>query len=274
MKATKLITTAAVATLGLTLLSPTVLAAKTPEQIAEAERAKTLTGKGKVTFEESNTKTDKGDPEEETIIDVPGVVNPDGGPLRVDFVSELDFGVQEIKLAGGVYNAAAAEDKTNNKIRGNFVQVTDSRGAGDDGVSKGWELKAKMSKQFETADKTSKIKGASISYLNPVVTYKEDKGSVQTPRPDVALDKAKYEANGAAILSVDENGNGNEETMLTAKKGNGLGTYYLQFGRNKDYSKQADDTTASSVKLTVPANLPLKQSEYTADITWTINELK
>ena len=283
MKATKLITATAVATLGLTLLAPSALAAPT-----QPNDAKALIGSGDITFtEDSGRKTDPGDPETVDPLDPEkpiGPINPTGGPLRIDFLTDLHF-KGEVTEAGkegqalittnkGEYNAASAQPvlKDGKTIkRGNYVQVSDYRSAGDDGQAKGWKLSAKMTKQFTDKDAKSVLNGSTISYANPVVTFKDDEGPI---RKNLAEDKTKFEATAAVAdkaLAFYEKGASTE--MLTAHKGNGFGTYYLQFGRSEEFDGAKVDSSANSVKLTVPANTPMKATSYVGEITWTLEEI-
>lgn len=273
MKATKLVTTAAVATLGLTLLSPVVLA---------ADEASTFGGRGTVTFKEDDGEEPTGDPEEKTELITPPTeeVNNKKGPLRVDRVTTLNFGEHNISTKKGLYTAAAVKDTSTDKdknekeiVRGNWIQVTDKRQAGNDGLAKGWKLSATLSKQFQTS--TAQIKGATIKYENPLLTFKDEDGSTTNPRQDLLADGTKFKKTAMDELKAKEDGTaGDSVEMISATKGNGFGTYYLQFGRNKDYGgTNGEDTTGKSVTLMVPANTPLQEAAYNAEITWTISEL-
>lgn len=264
MKATKLITTAAVATLGLTLLAPTVL--------AEGGDSKTLTGNGSITYEEDTSTNPPVDPEIPTDPVKPiGPVNPDEGNISVDMVPNLKFTDDKGKNAKistkeGHYQAAAAKT-TNSKDqevkRGNWVQITDKR-AMKNNTTAGWVLKANMTQQFKNAD-GGVLKGATLDFTNPAVTTDIENGFGKgnptgvipgiTAQPTVTLS----ESNGA-------------QPMASAAAGSGFGTYMIQYGRSDEFNG-GTDTSASSIKLTVPANTPLAASEYTAKITWTIGDI-
>lgn len=272
MKATKLVTSAAVATLGLTLLAPSVLA-------APGDVAKTLKGNADITFTENTDPVTPVDPEKPDPVDPPGPVNPEGGPLGVNVVTDLHFkgkggtDTAKIELNGGEYFAGkpvGINKDTGAKTtydRGNWVQITDSRAVDKNGP-KGWKLSARLSKQFVNAD-GQELTGAKITYMNPVVTADSD---TALPRTDL-LTGSDFKAGSDLVLAFDKDGGGTKE-MLVASQGKGFGTYFLQFGRGQEFLAQgADDTTASSVKLDVPANLPIAASQYNAEITWSIDTL-
>ncbi|MGX7024918.1 WxL domain-containing protein [Vagococcus hydrophili] len=270
MKSTKLVTTAAVATLGLTLLAPSVLA-------AGVEEAKELNGKGTIEYVEDNGPVDPIDPEIVTpIVDPPGEKNDKAGSLRVDFISQLNFkgdgadGKAKITTNQGKYNAAEATYKkdingvSTDVKRGNWVQVTDKRTLNDEGIAAGWTLSAKLSKQFTTGKST--LNGATIAYNNPYVSMKTATGMVES-------DQVKTVAGN--VLKLDES-----KVMANAEKGKGFGTYTVEYGRPAADAENAngftEDTKTShkSVELTVPANTPLQAGKkYEAEITWTMAEL-
>ncbi len=265
MKKTKLVTAAALVTFSLSLLAPTVLA-------APGDDAKTLTGNGDITFTENTDKEDPKDPEKPEIVDPPGPVNPEGGPLGVNLITDLHFkgenGADKAKISinqGEFYAAkpVSVDGKTTYN-RGNWVQVTDSRSVDKDGP-KGWKLSAQLTKQFTNADGQT-LNGATITYMNPVVTAESD---TTEPRKDL-LTTPDFKMGSNLTLAYDAAGSSQE--MLTAVQGKGFGQYYLQFGRSAEFSG-ADDTTASSVKLTVPANTQTAANQYNAEITWTIASL-
>lgn len=266
MKATKLVTTAAIATLGLTLLAPSALAEGSP-----------WAGAGDITFSEDTGKLDPTDPEKPGKIDPPGTVNPTGGPFAINVVSDLHFkgenadGSAKISTNKGEFFAGKPVGKVEGKEleRGNWVQVTDMRAVDKNGP-KGWKLSAALTKQFaNTEDDTQKIDGATITYTNPVVTAEKDK----EPRPDLLLGSdAKFTAGATKVLEFKDGGSESVE-MATAKAGSGFGTYYLQFGRSSTIEGVTEDTTANSVKLTVPSNTPVAAKKYVAEITWTLSDL-
>ncbi|MEG0733219.1 MAG: WxL domain-containing protein [Vagococcus sp.] len=264
MKATKLITTAAVATLGLTLLAPTVL--------AEGGDAKKLTGNGSITYEEDTSTNPPVDPEIPTDpVDPIGPTNPDGGALSVDMVPNLKFTDDKgqnakISTQQGHYQAAAA--KTKNKKgddvkRGNWVQITDKRALKDNKTA-GWELKANMTQQFKNAD-GGVLKGATIDFTNPAVTTDIENG-FGAGNPTGVIPGI------TATPTVQLSETGGAKSMAKAAAGSGFGTYMIQYGRSDEFNG-GTDTSANSIKLTVPANTPLAASEYTAKITWTIGDI-
>lgn len=257
MKATKLVTTAALAALGLSVLAPSVLAA--PDS---------LPGSGEITFKEGtdpNPPVDPEDPEEE--VDPPGPVNPEGGPLTIDFVGDLKFGTQNITPNEGIYYAAEASTTLKGGgsaiKRGNWVQITDQRAVTAAGEL-GWNVKAELTEQFTAPVSGSVLSGSTLTYSNPVVTTETDtSGTIGgiTPVNNVTLEYVE--------------GGGGSETMVSAEPGHGFGTYSIQYGRAAGFGGLTESTKTSnkSIQLVVPANKPLAKETYTAEITWTIEEL-
>lgn len=260
MKATKLVTSAAVVTLGLTLLAPSVLAAS----------ATTYNGEGKITYKEGDGGTVPIDPEIVDPIEPPVKPNPENGPLRVEFATTLDFGEQDITANKGEYFAKEvevtdAEDATKKANRGNFIQIADLRSLDDNGKTKGWNLTAELTEQFASA-KNSTLNGAYLSYSNPFVN------AVKPNENFNPSDEVQTVSN--VDLKLNET-----KSMARAEVGRGFGVYTIEYGRpaatdnNQNGFTNDTKTSHKSVKLTVPANTPLQKEEYKSTITWTMNEL-
>jgi hypothetical protein len=179
-------------------------------------------------------------------------------------VGDLTFENGKINSNEGKYFAkevTTQNGKGETIKRGNWVQVTDKRSVKNNKPS-GWELSAQLTKQFTNTD-GGVLTGATLNYINPVVTSKSDQsGTIAgiTPSANVVL---AYDAAGSST------------PMLKADEGSGFGTYYIQYGREEGFGglTAADKTSDKSIELTVPANTPLAAQEYKAEITWTIKEL-
>ncbi len=252
MKTKKIITTAALVSFGVTLLSPIALA-----------ESKSTAGEGTITYKEDKGKEEVVDPEDpkKPVEPGDGGHNEDEGALRVDFVSHLRF-TEDAKIttnAGTFYaNPTKVKPLTSGEgetpvygdpvERGNFVQITDKR-ALKEGKSAGWKLSAELTKQFTTGK--SELKGATLDYVMPTVNSKSG-----------TVDPADVVAKG---FELSKDGGG--ANVLTAAAEKGWGTYTVEYGTAKDA------TMDKGVKLTVPANTPLEAAKYTAEITWTISEL-
>lgn len=116
-----------------------------------AEEAESPTGIG---FQSDTNPTDPVDPIDPTD---PGEGPGTGmeGPLSLDYVPPLQFGIQEITGRVETY------ETTNLKP---YIQVTDKRGTGE-----GWTVKASLSEFTDTGDGTKTLNGVVISFDNSEV---------------------------------------------------------------------------------------------------------
>lgn len=235
--------------------------------VAAHADAKSQAAKGTMTFTEDNDPKDIGDPEDkdDVITDPkePIIVNPDRGSFSIDAVTELNFGTDKIKAfsAAQEYFAAAIPTTTSTKgdvTRGNFVQFTDVRGT----ANHKYTVSAQLTKQFEAnANTGSFLSGAKIDYSNAVISSKDP--AAQWPVTTVAGFTLSPDAAGT--------GAGSSVPVIENKDASkGIGTYMIEFGQFGDGTA---DTTADSVKLTVPNANILLADTYTAEITWSIAEV-
>ncbi|MEW4402273.1 WxL domain-containing protein [Enterococcus sp. AN402] len=114
------------------------------------------------------TNPDQPNPDPEN----PGTGNP--GPLSLDYVSNIEFGKQEIKGKDAVYNA---------KTEHPYVQVSDRRGTGT-----GWTLKASV-EEFKNEDASKLLKGAELSLKNGEIKTSIGNVSEKPQGYDVILNK-------------------------------------------------------------------------------------
>lgn len=130
--------------------------------------------------------------------DNPNSNDPTGntGPLRIDYISNIDFGSQTISGATQTYTAAAPKLRTE-------VQVSDLRGTGA-----GWNLQVSYSQDkagFKTADGKD-LKGAELNLpLGDLKTTPDNQSGLPT----------------AAALTV----NANAQNIMTSAVNAGLGTW-------------------------------------------------
>ena len=166
------------------------------------------------------------------------------GPLSIDYASSLDFGTQKITSKDEVYKAKAQKyiDKDSVEKTGpNFVQVTDNRGS-----ETGWTLQMKQNSQFATAD-ADELTGAEITFKN---------GNIVT-----ASDSAK--PTGQATIVADPAGN--LKNVMSAKDGQGAGTYLLDWGTDAA-------TGADSIELSVPGSTTKYAKKYSTTFTWVLSD--
>jgi len=157
--------------------------------------------------------TDPGNP-----VDPIDPIDPEGpkpgtpGPLSIDYASSLDFDKQKITSTTQVYKAKAQKFKGDRGDGPNYVQVSDTRGT--DG---GWSLQVKQDGQFKIKDTDKVLTGAEITFKNAHVTT-----ASASPKPSIFKES----------FSLNPDGNGVAENIMTAKAGEGSGTYVLAFGDN------------------------------------------
>lgn len=249
------------------LISSTLILATAFVAVAPAAHAvpDSLTGKGTVQYIEDTSPNPIIDPEDPENEIQPGAeieVNPDGGAISIDAVSNLDFGEQEIGVSAtpSYYKAKALEttDKDGAAItRGHFVQWTDKRS----GTDHTYEIKAAMTQQFTNG--TSQLTGATITYANPLLNSAMPQANWPTGTPATTFTLA---GDAAKAMVLDNSASTGAQ---------GLGTYVLEFGTSAAGVTNANGDAATglagdSVELMVPAGLSILEGEYTADITWTI----
>jgi len=204
---------------------------------------------GTVTFIPGDGATKPQDPDhpgEE--LEEPGGTGMEG-PLTIDIVPILDFGIQKISGNTEFYEAKAQEIKRKNALDyeyvANYVQVTDNRGLS---VPGGWTLTVTQTQQFTniTNGTTNVLNGAKIHFKN---------GTLKTLNP---LDEVVSELTlGAAQL------------VMGAALGQGAGTSIEQFGATADLTS---DKLNPSILLEVPGTTAKVAGEYTAVIVWTLND--
>lgn len=127
----------------------------------------------------------------------PGTGN--AGPLSIDYVPNIKFGIKEIELRDKVYNAINENP---------FIQVTDKRGTGA-----GWALTA-QTQGFKTTTGLQ-LKGAEISFKHGEVKTRQGNTSTPAVGYDVTLN------------------NTDSQVVMDAQKDAGLGTWLGVFSGNE-----------------------------------------
>lgn len=198
------------------------------------------------------------------------------GPLRIDFVPNLNFNSNKI-VAGDIdYAADALLFKDVISPRGYFIQVSDYR---EDRT--GWSLQVRQETQFINQSKAnSQLNGAVLSF---------DKSWTNTPNggsrhPDVSKEVIRL------------NNIGETYTLAKADKGTGGGTWSITFGASHDnknnetptFSPRLDEAGQpvidsakgnqavymnDAVHLSVPKGTDKEPGTYSTVLTWIISEL-
>lgn len=218
----------------------------------------------------TNPPTDPEDPGKPVDPEEPIVVNPDGGTLSVDAVTNLEFMKQKAVTTDQTYFAKQVTVKENGAAkgtRGNFVQVTDKRI--DNRTA--WKLSAKMTKQFTAG--TNVLAGSTLTYTNPLIN-------------GAGTDKDLFPKLGTGSSSFTLTESGNEvDVMATDAATKGFGTFTVEFGNSAGYAGgTATDSTGTpnatdanliengSVQLFVPGKAIKTKAAYTAEVLWSISE--
>lgn len=242
-----------------------------------ADTATSFAGTGKVTVGEAEDTEDPDgktvDPEEKDDKGTPDEIdvnNKTKGPIKVEQVSQLNFGNIQGK-AGAIQTFAQpvlftkdseGKELTTPKKRGALVQFADVRSD-----VYGYTLTAAMTQQFSNTDKSKQLGGASITYKSPML--KAGTGN-ENIAPEAISSTFTLAEDGAA------------STVLTADKTKqeGKGRYTLEFGQSSDYNSQTpgagQNGTAGSLDESVALNIPtntasnMAKGNYDAKITWSV----
>ncbi|MBK5491840.1 WxL domain-containing protein [Bacillus sp. TH13] len=166
------------------------------------------------------------------------------GPLSIDYASSLDFGKQKITSTDQVYKAAAQKFNGERGEGPNYVQVTDNRG-----TEKGWSLQVKQNGQFKS-DSGKELTGAEITFNNSVVNT-----ASESKKPSIVK----------SSFNLTPEGTGVAQNIMSAKAGEGAGTYVLAFGD--------DNTAADSIELSVPGKTTKYAEKYSTSLIWTLTDV-
>ncbi|EUJ27996.1 WxL domain-containing protein [Listeria cornellensis] len=180
-------------------------------------------------------------------LDPDGDVTPGtGGPLSIGYVSEFDFGTQEISGETKTYNAKLDKVKVSGEYvdAPNNVQVSDNRGN-----NAGWSLTVAQNGQLKDGSARN-LEGAEIAIKKGTAVTKTG-ADVVAPTVNQQI---KLNPNGTASM------------VMNATADQGMGQWVDKFG--------ADNTEAAdSVTLTVPGkSAKYADSDYATTLTWTLSD--
>jgi hypothetical protein len=243
---------------------------------AHATAPDSLNQSGTVTIEGSQV-TDPVDPENPEKVVNPGDSPSTKGPLRIDFVSVLDFGESKISKGKRNYNALAQQFFDDTGPRGSYIQITDQQAD-----SSGWTLQVKQETQFN----------------NPILQDKEKqelKGAVLSLDKGWANSSGTSEAPNVTRETIALNSIGSAYEVATARTGSGKGVWTIAFGASKDNKNEQPATLSpvmdtsgkpvmdqtykkpvysnSAITLTVPETTKIYPVEYQTEITWILAKL-
>ncbi|MGX7265059.1 WxL domain-containing protein [Enterococcus crotali] len=216
------------------------------------------------------------DPENPGKVVDPGPSPSTKGELRLDFVPQLNFYRNKLVGKDMIYpvNAQLFHDET--PARGNFVQVSDDRGA-----ALGWTLQLRQEAQFQNSmDPNNQLNGAFLSL---------DKSWASSNRADI---EAPLVSKDVILL----NRIGETYNLAEAKPGGGVGSWSISFGASIDNPKNQEATLTpkvdaeekavfdptfenkqmienSAITLSVPGTTEKIPGTYTTVLTWILAEL-
>lgn len=225
---------------------------------------------------EGNSKSITIDPENPDDIVNPGKSPVTEGPLRIDYVSSLNFGTAQIKKNSRIYYGQAQQFYGGTGPRGSYIQITDQREK-----STGWSVQVKQNYQFETTSKTGKkqeLRGATLTLDKG---WANSSGYSQSP----TVTRETIEIN--SIGSVYE--------LATAVTGSGQGVWTISFGASGSNSNNQDNTlkpiigrdgktvldeiygkevySNTAVALRVPEHTVIYPGTYETELIWILGEL-
>ncbi|WP_430597942.1 WxL domain-containing protein [Enterococcus sp. AZ177] len=203
----------------------------------------------------------------------PGIANGTQGPLRIDFVPQLDFGKGKVVNKKVIFPVNAQQFKGSTTSRGQFIQVSDYRPN-----PTGWALQIRQEEQFKSAENNT-LKGAILSFDNSWTNSKTNAAQA----PDVSKE----------VIHL--NNIGETYDLAKAEFGKGGGTWSIVFGASGENSSGQKATLApklddqgkpvidqklkkniysnSAVKLAIPEAEEIKAGTYSTVLTWIISEL-
>lgn len=257
------------------LAAACVVSVSLEQQVGFAE-AETVNGSGSVTVTGSD-HTKPVDPENPGTTVDPGESPNTTGPLRIDYVSALDFNKATIQKKDRTYEALAQQFFDETEPRGSYIQITDQRGS-----SSGWTLQVKQNTQFHNYVIQNQEEQTLVgAYLSLDKGWANSSGDSQAPtvtRETIGLN---------AIDTAYE--------VATASPGTGRGVWTIAFGASETNSNQQTPTlkplkdkdgkdvidevynkpaySNSAVTLTVPESTKIYPVQYETEITWILAKL-
>jgi len=197
---------------------------------------------------EKVTPVDPVKPEEKVDPDDKPLITENQGLLSIDFVSQFRFSEQVISVDDAIYYAHSQkllneDGQIREENRPNYVQISDRRVQDDSDV--GWSLSLVQKEQFQT-------------------TYGQELLGARLILSDQQLDTA---TNNLAPTILEEEDlelvPGVKQTLVSAQKGQGKGTWIYRFGD--------EDTAGNSVRLVIPAKTMPKATTYTSTLVWELS---
>lgn len=212
-------------------------------QAAEYDSATSGTSKGTITILENESPDpdvpDPDNPDNPINPDPDNPINPTPGLLRINYISDFEFGSQK-NSSGAIDMQAKLDvlyDQNGEEVeRVPFVSTEDRRGS----EREGWELQVSQTTPF-TDSSGHELVGATISLSN--LRY-----ATGTNAPAVTVE----------TIALNEEG----QTLSSANATQGSGAWSLALGN------PTLEGTTDGVRLQVPANTVKNDTEYQATLLW------
>lgn len=261
--------------LGTVLLSGLVLSLATPAFAATAEEIKQDLNKSnemQVKISPADNIKPPIDPTK-PVVDPPEVIH---GSIGIAQVSPLFF--KEVKLSGSQQLTAAqfyTREKAENGLgkASAYTGTIESEYADEDafpkeaitpsmqvvdarGTREGWTVSAKLS---ELKADEEVMKGATLTYSNPIVTSTADNTDTATYPTSPLNEKVEIAADGASSGIV-----------LSAGAGQGAGTFYARY-TPQAFKIGAKEFAATPIELKVPSST--KKGDYKGTVTYTLTPI-
>lgn len=242
----------------------------------QAYAESTRDGSGNVEFTGDYDDVGVRDPENPENPTNPGESPSTSGKLRIDFVPQFDFtSVNKISDKDMIYSVNAQLFHDDTAARGNFVQISDYRGA-----ALGWTLQLRQETQFQnTGTANSQLDGAVLSLDKSWVNSTMDSSMA----PTVSKEVIQLDNIGATY------------NLAEAKSGTGAGTWSISFGASSENPKGQTNTLTekqgidgnpmqdavygkaihenSGITLSVPGATKKDPVAYSTVLTWILAEL-
>jgi len=197
---------------------------------------------------EKVTPVDPVKPEEKVDPDDKPLITENQGLLSIDFVSQFRFSEQVISVDDAIYYAHSQkllneDGNIREEIRPNYVQISDRRVQDDSDV--GWSLSVVQKQQFQN------VYGQELLGARLILSNQQLDTATNNLAPTI-LEEEDLEL----VPGV-------KQTLVSAQKGQGKGTWIYRFGD--------EDTAENSVRLVIPAKTMPKATTYTSTLVWELS---
>ncbi|MBP1040264.1 WxL domain-containing protein [Vagococcus sp. BWB3-3] len=204
--------------------------------------AQDVDGKAETEFQANNGPVAPVDPDEGN--EVVPVYPPTNGPLSLSYAADLEFGSHKFN---GKESSFLAENYTVTQVATNkakqyppFVQINDLRGSGA-----GWTLAVKQNSPLA---KENGVEIANSQFKISALSAESPHGMTQQP---------------STLYSKNVSNNGETVPIISAKEGEGMGTWTIFLG----------DMGSQNPELSVPLASVKETGRYQTSLTWILQDV-